>query len=305
MATILVVDDSAVDRRLVGGLLQQEEDLTVRYAKNGAEALRLIERQTPDLVVTDLIMPELDGLELVKAVKKQFPLVPVILMTSKGNEEIAVKALKIGAASYTPKDVLASSLLETVQSVLSISSQKQSQARLLECMTESISRFQLNNDCALIPVLVGHLQDDAARVGLCDDADRIRVGVALDEALVNAMYHGNLELSSRLRDADYDQYIDLVQQRISTSPFCDRKIYVEARLSTTEAVFVVRDEGPGFDATTIPDPRDPTNLENLGGRGVLLMQTFMDEVSFNDKGNQVTMIKRQSLNAKSDNGCRG
>src|SRR5512139_177460 len=104
MPTVLVVDDSSVDRSRIGGLLLKSE-LNVEYAVNGAEALRRIAEISPDLVLTDLIMPEMDGLELVAAVVAQFPLTPVILMTGRGNEETAVRALRAGATSYVPKSM--------------------------------------------------------------------------------------------------------------------------------------------------------------------------------------------------------
>jgi anti-sigma regulatory factor (Ser/Thr protein kinase) len=56
--------------------------------------------------------------------------------------------------------------------------------------------------------------------------------------------------------------------------------------------YVIRDEGPGFDPTKLPDPTDPVNLERPCGRGLLLMRTFMDAVKYNKTGNQVTMSKR-------------
>ena len=62
-------------------------------------------------------------------------------------------------------------------------------------------------------------------------------------------------------------------------------------MSLRAAKFVVRDEGPGFDPSQVPDPTDPEHLENLCGRGLLLMRSFMDEVTFNMKGNEVTLIK--------------
>lgn len=67
-------------------------------------------------------------------------------------------------------------------------------------------------------------------------------------------------------------------------------------------VCVIRDEGDGFDASVIPDPTDPANLERSYGRGQLLMQTFMDEVKYNDAGNQVTCIKRRSPAGDEDDG---
>ena len=82
--------------------------------------------------------------------------------------------------------------------------------------------------------------------------------------------------------------------RARAEPFCHRRIRVEARLDREHATFRVRDEGPGFDPNSLPDPRDPQNLEKLSGRGVLLMRTFMDDVTFNDRGNEVVLVKRRA-----------
>ena len=74
MPTVLVVDDSAVDRKLVGRLLEQQPDFSVRYAADGLQALEQIENGLPSLVLTDLQMPHVNGLELVSAVKDEYPL---------------------------------------------------------------------------------------------------------------------------------------------------------------------------------------------------------------------------------------
>ena len=55
---------------------------------------------------------------------------------------------------------------------------------------------------------------------------------------------------------------------------------------------MVRDDGRGFDPSKLPDPTDPANLQKCCGRGLFLIRTFMDEVRFNDTGNEITMIKR-------------
>ena len=56
--------------------------------------------------------------------------------------------------------------------------------------------------------------------------------------------------------------------------------------------YAIRDEGPGFDPSTLPDPTDPANLERVSGRGLLLIHAFMDEVRHNPTGNEITMVKR-------------
>jgi CheY-like chemotaxis protein/anti-sigma regulatory factor (Ser/Thr protein kinase) len=293
MPTILVVDDSAVDRRLAGGLLARDAALSIEYAVNGLEAMERMEQSLPELVLTDLVMPEMDGLELVAAVHGRYPHLPVILMTSQGSEEIAVRALEQGASSYVPKRLLSKVLLPTVQRVLAISSQKRCHARLLGCMVRDQCSFVLANDCSLISALVAYLQDCLAQMGLCDESESMRVGVALEEALVNAMLHGNLEVSSALRGDTDEAYYTLITRRSAESPYQDRRIHVDALLARDEAVFVIRDEGPGFDPKTLPDPHDPVLLELVSGRGVLLMRAFMDEVVYNAAGNAVTLVKRR------------
>ena len=292
MTDILVVDDSMLDCRLVERLLQPSAGQSVRFAEHGAAALELIQQKVPDLVITDLIMPEVDGLELVGQIRNRYPLVPVILMTSKGNEETAVAALRLGAASYVSKRTMPKTLVNTVGRVLAASRGQQDLSRLMQSMTQSEHRFVLENDSRLIPPLVNFLQDVVTSVDLCDQSERTRVGVALEEALMNALYHGNLEIDSELFEDDTDAYYTLVGRRRDEPPFCERRIHVRATVSPDRAAFVVRDEGPGFCPENLSDPRAPENLDKISGRGVLLMRTFMDEVTFNETGNQVTLVKR-------------
>ena len=292
MPTVLVVDDSKVDRLMIGGLLQREGAMEVLYAANGNEALEALAASIPDLVVTDLVMPELDGLGLVAAVRERFPLVPVILVTSQGSEKTAVKALQEGAASYVPKRSLGSDLAETVEVVMSSAAQKRCRWRFMGAMTSSEAVWALPNDRTLFGPLVGYIHEALTNLGLLAEAERTRVGVALEEALVNAVEHGNLGVDSALRAQDRSAYLELVAERRDSEPYKDRKIHFEVRLSQTEARFTVRDEGEGFDPASLPDPRDPENLLKVSGRGVLIMRTFMDEVRFNEDGNEVVLIKK-------------
>jgi anti-sigma regulatory factor (Ser/Thr protein kinase) len=145
----------------------------------------------------------------------------------------------------------------------------------------------------VIPALVRHVQEYLVRLQLCDQTERIRIGVALEEALLNAIFHGNLEASSELRQQDEQHYYRLADERSRQPPYRERKVSFTFRLIRTEAEFSIQDEGPGFDWATLPDPTDPANLDRVGGRGLLLIRTFMDEVHFNEKGNRISMVKRR------------
>jgi CheY-like chemotaxis protein len=291
---VLVVDDSAMDRLLAGEIIQKREGWKAAFAANGGEALSMLEKMTPALVLTDLIMPEMDGLELVQEIRQRWPRLPVILMTGHGSEEIAIQALRKGAASYVPKKSLARELAETMDYVLAAARTGRDKSRVLDALTQQELNFVLDNDPALIPPLVSYLENALTDLRLTEPGGLMLLGVALHEALTNAIFHGNLGLSSTLRETDERRYYELARERRTQEPYSHRRIYVQARLTRYEATFEVRDEGEGFDPSSLPDPTDPANLEKVSGRGLLLIRTFMDRVEHNDVGNRITMVKHRS-----------
>lgn len=293
MISVLVVDDSKVDRLLIGGLLGDGLSVEVEYASNGAEALERLGSHPPCLVVTDLMMPQMGGLELVQRVAEEHPSVPIVLVTSQGSEEVAVEALRGGAASYVPKESLANDLVETVESLLEKVEERRDRARALESMRRVELSFEVGNERLLLGSLSAYLQERLAELDLSDETERRRISVALEEALVNAAEHGNLELDSQLRETDRAAYVELANERATVvEPYCERRVHLTARLTPEELRFLIRDEGVGFEPSSLPDPTDAANLLKASGRGVLLMRTFMDRVEYNDVGNAVTLVKR-------------
>jgi len=293
MTKILIADDSTVDRRVAGAILTKAGDYQIDYVINGNEALEKLRQSGSDLVLTDLLMPGMNGLELVAAMRVEHPDVPVVLTTSRGSEEFAARALAEGAADYVPKRLLPRRLPEIVRRVLAVSSRRCGHLRLLGSMVESRSSFVLGNDMATIESLVNHLQEQTLQMGLCNPNECTRIGVALQEALVNAVHHGNLQVGSEFREKNQAEYVAVVLSRSRQSPYRDRHVHVTGNLTRDEAAFVVRDEGQGFDPGLLPDPSDPANLERVSGRGVFLMRAFMDEVRFGDHGRAVTLVKRR------------
>lgn len=290
--TVLVVDDSAADRRLVGGLLERSGGISVEYAKDGKEAVDRFQSRVPELTVTDLVMPEMDGLALVAAVKSEYPLVPVVLMTARGNEEIALAALRAGAAGYVPKRILAQDLAPTVKRILAAAREDRSLSRLMHRMVHNESSFVLHNDPSLIPLLLGYLQQVVRCVQLEDELDRLRIRLAVEEALLNALYRGNLEISPQVQQSDRAAFDQTVAARSAEPPYRDRRVHVSWTIARDGLTVVVRDEGPGFDPAAAANREENVDFDTVFGRGLLIMRTFMDEVRYNAAGNEVTLVKR-------------
>ena len=290
MATVLVVDDSAADRALAQHLLEKQS-WNVLQAEHGRAALDRMAAGEVDLVLTDLVMPEMDGLAFVERAAADHPLVPVVLMTARGSEEIAVKALEAGASSYVPKKLLARDLIEVVERILETSRERRSYNRLLGRLQSA--SFVLENDLGLITSLVSYLTGILRDSGMFNETDCHGVSTALDEALTNAYFHGNLDVSSEIREHDPRGYRRLAEERRQVAPYRDRRITVRVALSEDDVRFVIADEGQGFDVDAVPDPTLPENLIQPSGRGIFLMRTFLDEVRYNDLGNEVTLLKRR------------
>ncbi|MBC8875511.1 MAG: response regulator [Planctomycetes bacterium] len=300
MSRILVAEDSSTQVVLIRGILE-DEDYEVDVVTNGKQALqRLEEGGDYDLVLTDMVMPEMDGLQLARAIRAHHAGTPVILMTGKGTDELAIEALEDGAAGYVPKSRMSDRLVDEVTQVLHMASMERSYKGLLDCLGRTQFIFELENNVSLIDPLVDLLQQMMTGMHLCDSTARLRAGVVLEHALLNALYRGNLEISPEemlnTREMLFQgEAPQLVKERLSQPPYCDRKIYLDALLTKKDATFVIRDEGSGFDTSKIPNPGAPDSLEQEGVHGLLLMQTFMDEVVFNDEGNEVRMVKRREV----------
>lgn len=100
--TVLIVDDQPGIRFLLEELFKKEQYNT-RSAENGGEALRKVQDDQPDCVLLDMKMPGIDGIEVLKRIKKGWPKIPVIMMTAYGELELTEKALDLGAVRYFTK----------------------------------------------------------------------------------------------------------------------------------------------------------------------------------------------------------
>ena len=116
--TILLVDDEPHIRKFVGLILKQLGNPTLLEASNGEEAIATYVREQPDLVLLDVNMPIMDGIETLKGLKAVDPDCIVVMLTSLANRQTIETALGLGAANYirkdTPKEEIAKALAETI-----------------------------------------------------------------------------------------------------------------------------------------------------------------------------------------------
>jgi CheY-like chemotaxis protein len=290
MPKILVVEDSPTQAIRISYLLE-DAGFETEIVSDGEKALEFLKQAEPAVIVTDLWMPKLNGLELAKAVRQDHPGVPVVLITAHGSEDVAADALRAGATSYLMKSHLTRDLVPIVSGIVALAPPERDENLLLNHLDEVHYRFTLGNDVSAIAPLVARFEETITHLGLCDRSGMIRVAVAVREALVNAIEHGNLELDSDLRQHDETIYNRLGDDRRTAQPYVDRRVNFDVSLTRSEARFVIQDQGPGFDPTRAPTAEDSANNDSCNGRGLVLIRSIMDGVRHNRLGNQITMIK--------------
>ncbi len=115
---ILVVDDHAIMRDGIHALLSLHNDIeVVGEASEGKEAIEKVQELAPDVVVMDIAMPGMDGLEATRRIRKKNPKVKVIILTQHDNREYILSCVKAGAAGFVPKRALGSELVAAIRAV--------------------------------------------------------------------------------------------------------------------------------------------------------------------------------------------
>jgi two-component system chemotaxis response regulator CheY len=115
---VLVVDDSSFMRALLKDIILKEPFTLAGEASNGKEAVELYDRLRPDLVTMDIVMPEMDGIESVKAIRKIDPNARVVMVSAMGQQSLVIDAIQAGARDFIIKPFQTPRVLEALKRVL-------------------------------------------------------------------------------------------------------------------------------------------------------------------------------------------
>ena len=153
-----------------------------------------------------------------------------------------------------------------------------------------LAQLRLPMCCRLIPKLRDRLMHSLAEYQVVEGKREIQFCMALEEALNNAFYHGNLELSSKLKEDGSSRFIELAAEREVLSPWRERSVQVTELVSAFGLWLTIQDSGNGFNVQAVVDRCNDPETMFASGRGLMLMRAFADELFFNREGNEVTLV---------------
>lgn len=285
----LLVIDPCSDTQSRIAHYAQDRGFSVMRVPDSAAAMAKIEETAPDLVITDLFLPDGAGLELVKELKARHEPCPVIVMARHAPKPLIVEALRGGAIDYLHKPVTEEELalvLQRARDFLPCSPLDVPSARQCDYAVT------VDSDPANIPGIISWLLKMTASA--LPPGKRIHTQGALQELLFNAVEHGNLEIEGQdkqqaLAEGCYEQ---LVAARLAQPRLSERRVTIHVRHERSRNCLEYRitDEGKGFPwRTALARSQEVFDFEGASGRGIFLTKAFFPSLSYNEQGNEVTI----------------
>lgn len=293
---VLVVDDEEVIRTLLVSFFKKDGRYEVDTAEDGQKGLAAINERHYSVVISDLQMPVMAGIPFIRSLRRAHPDLPVIVFTGYGEFEDAIEALRLGAVNFLRKPTDLQNVISSVERALELS-------RPHEDRRLALARAQSLSIELVIPPLIAQknstlqlLIEPLVPMGLASPGEVKNVMLSLDEILNNAIIYGALGIDSSIRDdpSGHILFQERVREREREPAMAERTVHITASFTREKAVYTITDPGEGFDYKSLPDPTDPENLMREHGRGLLLVQCFMDHMEFNDSGNSITLVKKKS-----------
>jgi DNA-binding response OmpR family regulator len=271
---ILIVDDDPDIHQLLAAALS-DRNYSIDDQYNGLEALSFLETHPCDLVVTDVRMPGLDGLELLRKINAVRPGTKVLVMTAESTPSTVIGSLRDHAAGYFSKPFSLDAAAEIVALTLRASA-AEGDIEVVSAMPQWIA-LQLRCKLEMADRIVPFLRELVADLTI---QEREEIGMAFRELLMNAIEHGAGKDPSKTVRVDY----------VRTAQFL---------------IYKILDPGEGFSFNDLPhaavsnpsdapyqhwEVRDRMGLR-AGGFGILISRQIADELIYNERGNEVLLIK--------------
>lgn len=296
---VLIVEDDNASRFFLESLLESN-GYTFRSAANGIEGLNIFDEYKPDLVLTDIQMPIMDGLELLEAIRDKKSETIVIIITAFGTENYAIQALHLGANNYLKKPVSSQALLRLLKKYKSIITSKYSPDALPGYLINRNFQIEFKSEFNKIPKIVDKVIVESSLE--IDDNIKVNIELGLVELITNAIEHGNLAIGYHEKQKALDEGTldELYEDRVNNPKFRNRKIFIDFFTDNKIVRWTITDEGEGFDWNLLPNPTDQDHILELSGRGIFITRFLFDKVEFSGKGNVVTATKFLTENGFSD-----
>jgi CheY-like chemotaxis protein len=283
---ILLVDDEPINLEILEEIL--EDDYQLLFADNGQVAMEVLSQESPDLILLDVMMPKMDGWEVLKEVKKDPALdsIPVIMQTALSSNEDFQKGLSLGAYYYINKPIKLEVLIPLIQAALRDAQQL---IKLKENLRKTDITLGLTDEWKLSFRTHEQATSIAKLVAkACPSPERNLVGLL--EILLNAVEHGIAEIGYQNKTKFMQQGIlkSELEKRLNQDEKQNQYVNLHFLKLKNHISIRVEDPGPGFNWKEYLE-FNIKRATDSHGRGIAMAKSFsFDSLVYSEQGNCVT-----------------
>ena len=260
----MIIDDEEEIRLSLSRIVEQL-DLIPLTAQDGLEALNLLKSKKIDLIITDLMMPQMDGLKFIVKSKEINPRIPIAVISGYGDAKNASFALTRGAFNFITKPFTIKEVENVIRKGLRLRELSLGTDKLLQNV-QNQTEIVIPSYPHLLPSVIFYITKECQWRGIDNENVLNNISVCTDEILSNALVHGNKKNPKK-------------------------KISVQLNFDARKFTLTVKDEGKGFDVKKFSRQLKESHLDIPSKRGLFIIGYLMDEISFNEKGNEITARK--------------
>jgi len=288
---ILIVEDDLASREYLRNAIEMEGH-DYRIAVNGSEALDIYVDFKPELILCDIQMPVMDGLELLETVRSRKSNSIFVMLTAFSTEEYAIRAFHLGANNYIKKPIRQNELLELLTKYERIIKNRRiGNPEIPGRLSKRELKLHFKSEDGSMPKVVDFLLSETA--DLFSNDEKISIELGLMELLTNAVEHGNLEITSPEKQlaSQNGEFEELLQKKLQNKNLAEREVTVHFLMNEEYCEWIIMDQGNGFNWQEMQSNLQEDRLYELNGRGVFICQFLFDEMEFQGNGNTVRVRK--------------
>ncbi len=290
MKKILIVDDEPSIRELLSVMLT-DRGYTISAASDGMEGFELFKSFNPDIAITDVRMPRMDGLTLTKQMKQLRDDIDVIVMTGFGTEELVIEALRAGASNYLKKPIDFKDLLRILENTLFKRKHRERLDIKRDVVTREEKTIVIGNTISDVWGVVNQIILNIHSETPHGILEGLRAG--LYEIIINAIEHGNLGITyeQKTEALARSAYLEIIEEKARAAEEAGKKVTIHSKYDKERLSVEIRDDGAGFNIHDLPDVLHPEMIMSAHGRGILLTNLYFDKVLYREPGNTVLLEK--------------
>ncbi len=295
---ILVADDEELIREVIGKKIRRHLGYSVIEAVDGLDALRKIEKETPDLLITDIRMPNMDGMALLEKLSVEGLSLPVVILTGYGQMEDALRAIRLGAKGFMKKPFDPDEVVRLIEGIFAMPDEREDVGAVMPFIRNHSVTLKIPNNYEYLQKVANFVFSTVRESWQLGKEQLNDLKVSCYEALLNAFEHGNLRIDKKEKErlllAGHDQYRSYLLSQTQKGEGKSRSIICSVTLDPVRVEVLIQDEGEGFAHSRVwidYEELDEDSFLKAYGRGLFLIKSLMDEVSFSEKGNMIRLVK--------------